>query len=389
MSPLLHRFRSTLQTASLAAVLCVATLHAAGSTHVLLTQDRAPFAVTLVSLDGFALRYTDEFGMSGVVPLQSIEALLPATHGAPSLEGKSVLQLVDGQRFPGTLSGSALQQDTFQWQHDGFGTFSVSMDNVEAIIFEQSAHLPVGTPSEDTLMLTNGDKLTGFILELSTQITLETPDSGKVVLDSDKVSWLRVANEPQILDGIVVWLADGTVAHLIDIKQAGTGTVELTRNASASMVVPTQNIVAMMMSAENLTPLAAILPKHQQPIGRPRLLEPLRLASTPETMYDSSLIIPDLVFPGPMQVDWDLPHTDAIFCVAFELPESSAPWGDCQVVVSVDGIEIERLHLRNDSNTAELQIPIRGESLQIRIEPGAYGPIQDTVYMRHPVLLHN
>ncbi|MFG0257928.1 MAG: hypothetical protein ACF8GE_08520 [Phycisphaerales bacterium JB043] len=382
------RVRSLAHAICAIAAANASTVEALEPTHILLTQDTDPVAINVGSLDGFTLRYTDEFGMSGIAPLHSLRAMIPSEHSSPETSS-SMLLLVDGQRFPGSFSGASDAQDSIEWQHDGFGSLSVALDKLEAVIFEPDSRVPSGISTRDTLTLTNGDALSGFIIDLGVDATIETESGELVDVALDRVAWVRVANPPEMLEGIVVWLADGTVTRLIDIQRAGATTVELIRTSSTSMIVPLEDIVAVMMRAQDITSLASLLPTEQHPIGRPRLLEPLRLASSPVSMYDSSLIVPDLVIPAPMQIDWQLPGDRLTFSTTLELPEETAPWGNCEVVVMVDGFEVARHHMHENNRVAQLLVPLNGSMLQIRVEPGAYGPIRDSIVLRHPVLLHD
>jgi hypothetical protein len=372
----------------LAWAVCAPNAHAEDPTHVLITRGQDPIAISVVSLDGFTLRYTDEFGMSGLVPLHSLGALIPSQHSAP-IGRTGMLLLVDGQRFPGSFSGASDSNDSIEWQHDGFGSLSISLDDLEAIVLDPTSRVPTSLADQDTISLTNGDSLRGFLVDMGDSATLETEDGESVTISSDRIAWVRVANPHQMLEGIVVWLTDGTVTRLIDIQRSGSTSVELIRDASATTTVPLSDLSAIMMRAEDISALANLLPVDQQPIGRPRLLEPIRLASTPESMYDSSLIVPDLVFPAPMQVEWNLPDSGVLLNTTVELPPETSPWGNCELVVLVDGFEVERVHLHEQRPSAHLLVPLRGESFQIRTEPGMYGPIQDTVILRHPVLMND
>ena len=62
-------------------------------------------------------------------------------------------------------------------------------------------------------------------------------------------------------------------------------------------------------------------------------------------------------------------------------------WGDCEFLISVDGVEVLRHHLSSETPSFPFLVDTPGRILTIEIDPGRYGPINDRVLIRRPLLL--
>jgi hypothetical protein len=80
-----------------------------------------------------------------------------------------------------------------------------------------------------------------------------------------------------------------------------------------------------------------------------------------------------------------------------ELPREFWTWGDCELVVSISpagqtaGAELARQHLSAAQPVATINAAL-GEAagerrLRFRLEPGEFGPVQDRIILRRPLLL--
>jgi hypothetical protein len=367
---------------------------AQADSRVLYDRNLQPRIVELIGLDGLSLRFRDEFDVTRSLPLSSVAAILPVRAGeagAASAPGGWV-ELVDGQRFPGRLAPTSPDDDAVAWMHDAFGPMQLPLEEVAFVSLRGEGRTAIeavrsGVRADDVLMLTNGDRLTGFLVAVDAEIEFESEQAGPVALGIDRVAWFALAASPEPLEGLVVWLSDGAVARVADMRSPDDGRIELRLPSAASSVFKIEEIEAIVFDASRLQPLASVLPDEQSPIGRRRLIEPLRLAGDGATPDAGPGVAPDLELPGPMRIDWTLPRDASRFSALVEMPADSFPWGDCEVVFEIDGVEQARVRLNEEQPSREIAIDLGGETLTVRVEPGAYGPVKDTVVLRRPLLL--
>ena len=95
-----------------------------------------------------------------------------------------------------------------------------------------------------------------------------------------------------------------------------------------------------------------------------------------------------------MEARWSLPKGTRRFASTFELPESCRVWGDLILVVEENHPgnttrELARASLNARTPTAFVSdvVSASAYAITIRVEEGAYGPIQDQVILRRPMLL--
>jgi hypothetical protein len=389
-----RRPHSTMLALATAAALSAGAVARADS-RVLYDRNLQARTVELIGLDGLSLRFQDEFGVTRSLPLSSIAAVLPARSaaaGASAATGGGWVELADGQRFPGRLAPTSPNDEAVAWLHDDFGPMQIALERVAFVSLEGAGRNAIeavrsGARTDDVLMLTNGDRLTGFLVAVDGEIEFESEQAGFVTLGVDRVAWFSLAVNPEPLEGLVVWLSDGAIARVADMRSPADGRVELRLDSAASSEFDLDDIEAIVFDAARLQPLASVLPDDQQPLGRRRLIEPLRLAGDGATPDAGPGVAPDLELPGPMRIDWTLPRGATRFSALAEMPHASFPWGDCEVVFEVDGVERARVRLNQETPDAEIAIDVEGEVLTMRVEPGAYGPVKDRVILRRPLLL--
>lgn len=402
MTPLRCAHCGTL--AALAALLCAASTAAEeGPRRLLLDRAGQAQVVTLRALSDSGVVFDDAQGRRQRLRLDAVAALAPAQHDQPLLSAwpagqtktatlASALRTVDGQRFPGTLVGSAEKGESVLWEHEAFGTLTAPLERVafaalqrlepEAAGLAQDAVPAPG--GDDVLLLVNGDRLSGFLRSLGETAALETDDGAVVEIPSERIAQVLLANPPEPRQGTVVWLQDGTVVVVASMAQRGRSDVELTLPTGQSAVYPLEAIEAAAFDAGSLRALASIEPAGQQGSAERLWTPPLRRLGQKE---EAPLDLVDLALFGPMRVEWALPENARRFVAVAELPVADRDWGDCDVVVRVDGVEQLRRRLNGAEPRVEINIPLQGRTLSIEIEEGRYGPIRDEVVLRRPLLL--
>ncbi len=402
LRPAQHGIWATLLALALAAAGAAQPPQRERPRRLLLDQDGRAQVVTLRSISDREIVFEDALGRlrrmavggaAALAPAQLAQPLLAVAPSADRQEQPAAapsLRTVDGQRLPGRLAGTAEGEESVVWAHDAFGAVVVPLERVAQAVLRAvepgaavAAIPPPQQGGDDELLLVNGDRLSGFLRSLGDPVQLETDDGAVVEIPPDRVAVAQLANPPEPRQGLVVWLEDGSIVVVASLAPVEEGDVELTLPTGQSAVYPLASIQAVAFEAGSLRALASIEPALQKGPADRLWTPPLRRLGS----ADQPLDLIDLVFPGPMRVEWPLPDNARRFVAVAELPVEVRDWGDCEIVVRVDGVEKLRRRLSGDEPKVEINIPARGSTLSIEIEEGRYGPIRDEVVLRRPALL--
>jgi len=400
---------SKLALTSLAAALAMASLvHAqdpgeSGAVERLLVDRTLETElVDLLEIDESRVRFRDEHGLIRSRPRNELIAIIPEDL-TWDVSGDSVLELVGGERFTGSLVIEKDPGEMILWKSQLFGHIKTSLEFVRRIVLRPDDDRdPPEDLAGDALVLTNGDVLSGFLISLGQTASIES-DTGVIDLPVSRVASAHIAaglKSPGADRGVRVWLNDGTIAAIQSIRRAPGSTgyelgmqspseadeIDGTRTPAR---IAAEEIRAVVFETSALRSLAAIPPHSQHALAGRRWSE----AVVVEPLERSILKLAAIEIPGPMRVTWLLPEGALRLGLEAELPEESRLWGHCSLVVSaaVKGRESElaRRTLSQDTPTTDLsiEVPNGAESLSIAVEPGRYGPIQDRVVLKRAMLL--
>jgi len=375
--------------------------------RVLLDTQGRMRVIRLIRLTDQEIVYEDALGRRRHAAVGGVAALAPATDAAPIVATPApasvrqspgahapatALKTTNGQRFPGRLEGTAAGDDSVVWAHPAFGPIEIPLDRVASAILRAAGATamtrrdPGRTEPEDELLLVNGDRLTGFLLGLGDPVEIEGKN-GVVDIEADRVAAVRLANPSAPMRGLVVWLQDGTIAVVASLATRDDGDVEVQLPTGQAAVYPLGDVRAVAFEAGRLISLAAIATVRQAPVGDRPWTAPVQVIARHDSPAGADLSLSDIVLPGPMVVEYKLPEATARFVAIAEMPVEDRDWGDCTLIVRVDGVERFRARLNRDSPRVEINTPARGQTLTFEIDPGLYGPIHDIVVLRRPALL--
>ena len=375
--------------------------------RLLLGRDLEPVAVDLVGVDSRRPVYRDESGrsreaaagdvlaivpetlpLSGEPPVASVEPGAPPPRAADS----GVLELTTGERLPGDLASATGAKDTLVWRHPRFGHIEVPLDSVRraavsaegvAFIHAQDRADEPGS-GEDRILLLNGDRLSGFVLSLG-----ETTEI-KVGADTVRVQTALISGmvlggaRPKRPAGPMVWLEDGTVVSVSSLASPALGAAQVGLPGGQSAAYALPALVAIAYDASRLVPLSEIPPRDQQPVGERDMLDRVRNRRVGAI---SPLNADDVEIPEPLRIAWTIPGGARRFAALAEMPRAAFPWGDCDLVISIDGKEALRERLNESRPSVEINLPLSGREFAAAVEPGKYGPINDRVTLRRAVFL--
>jgi len=249
-------------------------------------------------------------------------------------------------------------------------------------------------------VLTNGDRVAGFVESIGAEVRIDS-DGRMVAAPLERVADVRLANPRVPPSGVMLWLADGSVvrAGAMSTDRFGVLTVEPIvpggrRAADASAAgLRCADVLAAAFDAGALTPLASLAIVEQGPLPPRRWGEPARVGA----MAAAALGAADVELPGPMRARWSLPLGASRFGADVELPSDCRVWGDCELIVSLvrpgqEGVELARVRLDAASPEARMNVelprPGAGPAmLELRVEPGASGPVQDRVVVHRGLVV--
>lgn len=367
------------------------------ASRVLLDARGEAHQIRLISISDEAIIYEDALGRRRQATVGGYIALLPALPadaapttlpaGPPAASDQGVLELNDGQRFPGQPAPT-VEDDALVWSHPTFGLVSAPIDSIARLALKRPAGAarpePLDNRIDDQLVLVNGDRLVGFLVSFGDPVEFEV-NGETIAIPLDRISEATLANPPSPMSGMVVWLEDGSVAVVASLQTRLDESVSVRLPGGQTALVPLDDVRAVAFDAGRLRPLASLPLTSQRPVGERGVFDPVRTLAA--ALSPADLNAPDIEFPGPMETHWTLPGGAVRLAGVAELPLEAMPWGDCDLVIAQRGVELMRERLRHDRARIEFSLPVTPGDLRIAIEPGDYGPISDRVVLRRPLVL--
>ncbi len=320
--------------------------------------------------------------------------LRPPPTGSLGEEPVGQLTLTDGRVLFGRAIAHA-DDDVIGWETLLRDRLTFRLDDVRSLVTDAAhpfddASSHDGSALNDSVILENGDELTGFVLAYRPMVEIET-DAGIREIDPQRVRGVVLASPAKRSASTLVALADGSVLACSSIVSDAVGDVLLTDADSASeMLVTSDDLVAVLWTPERVVGLASLSMVESQ-AG-----EGLRWVEPPVKAHDP-LGVGDVAFAGPTRAKWSLPEGAMGFVCGVELPASASPWGACDVALMVSGRgeprELAAVSLDGENRSAQLAATLElqpGETeLWIEVRQGRNGPVQDTPVLRSPMVLLN
>ncbi len=361
---------------------------AAGAGFLLVRADGQVQLVTLVEINQRTLVHGDpdrgwvSLGLQGCVALLNPEA-------APAVRRQGMLRLGDGQRFPGeALSGAKPGDDMVAWNHATLGRLEVPLDRIESVAFTAGA-VPLRPEGADVVLLANGDRVEGFVTALGDPVSIEIDDDGygrTVEVPLERVAAISLVAPRKKPKGRRVWLSDGTVIDVAQVRLGDDGIVRLSGLPFATErgmpTVPLSSVAAILFDPQVFIPFAVLKPARVEgPATRYLVPPPRKLDEL------AALELSRLEFRGPLTVTYELPAGSTYFLAEARLAPPARSWGDCELVIRDDGQEVFRARLNRAQPTASISVPAKGPTLTIEITEGRNGPIHDHVILHRAMLL--
>lgn len=396
-----------------------------GARRVLIGADLSRQSVMIDRIDAESIGIVDARGVRRSVPSGDVLAMyVERMPRRVTLDGARAVGLTDGQMLVGGVGSIVGDADAMLVRHPVLGEMRVSLDQTMWIT---GADAPALTPAtgDDTVVLANGDLLTGFVGGIvraedgSAAVEFEPVAGPPIEVGLENVLSVVIANNAEPARGPRIWLADGSSVALREIAAANGGDAGLVRvspvlaversgepaateggqaevsadattlAAPGSLVL--DHVVGWMPEAGRLVALAGLNVLSVEPTA-PR---PWTEGPVFGDAARSALGAADVLLPGPSRIEWELPvGADGLSCVV-TLPEAYRDWGDCEVVILAaggagDGAMTERWRGRVNAENPTLPVAIemadRPTRLIVAVEPGAFGPVQDRPTLVTPLV---
>ncbi len=323
-----------------------------------------------------------------------------------------VIETTDGQRLTARVRpDSERSPEHVELVLVGGSSLRVRVEQIDSLSMPRAQTDAPPEPDDaldDVVVLDNGDTLRGFVSGLGSSVTIEVEGEERTV-SLEQIARIDLANPPAPTPGTRALLDDGSVLACESIStEGGIVTLALSLGAGESGVpdsesaAPTQLRLPLSRIAgvrfdhggegAGVRALSAEAPASFAPSGS------RRHSAAPETIAGGVGVLGDarIALPGPMRVRWAIPDEASRVAGVLTLGDRPGPWADCDVIVRLvdaDGAatELARHRLRAAEPEAPFNIDLGwggdGRSIEFVVEEGAFGPVQDRVYLDRVLLL--
>jgi len=358
----------------------------------------------LVSADSRAVVLADETGRRRETALGSVLAIVrreARNDGpmrtirlnrppAPTARDTGVLVLVDGQRFPGRPGRVPEEaKDVLVWRHSALATLTVPIENIAGFSMPDTepvdGALSEEPPAQDLVVLVNGDRLSGFFEWVGLGARVET-DTGVVPVEPELIDHVVLANPRTEISGGRAWLVDGTVIAVTGVSFTESGRLTLALADGRTLPVRWESLRAVATGVAGLVALSSLEVVSQKAVGD-RVFLP-RVERLGDAATAPALGAFDLLLEGPMEVEWAMPDGSRRAAGRVSLAPGVSEWGDCEVIIEAGRGETWRTRLGAGKRVEAFNLAVAGGDgrLRVRVEPGVYGPIENTVVLEGVVV---
>lgn len=303
----------------------------------------------------------------------------------------ALVQLADGQVLVGAFGGFVATEggSVSRWKHAGLGIVSVLLDQTALIQFEPLQRTLTASES-DVILLRNGDRVSGFVKSVSTEVEMEVQGSVQPV-PVDRIAAVALVHAEQKGGPIRVWLDDGSVfdAARIDGGFAGGFALRgLTLVAGKSnLPLMPDDIEGVALQPARLRSLADQTPRLGEPTAAslPRAHRELpQVADVPSAPLAAATI----TLRGPIRLVYEVPEGFTTLSATAEIPHALRRWGDVVLVVRQGTKELLRQPMSANNPRLSIALPIVAGALEIEVEEAGNGPVGDTVILTRPLLIN-
>ncbi len=313
---------------------------------------------------------------------------------------KRFITFVDGQVITGSLNISSDPDHMSYTILTGSiqrGAASIPLEQVYIVSNSPPKKAAVGIADADSITTSTGDTITGFIEAIGPATTIVT-DRNTIHLDLDQIELISLANIPERVEGMYISTNDNLHLRVstFDFDFQYPLTVRLD-SQSIGLAQDDRDIwlldpdsaigITILHPSKRVVSLASITPELIEPTGD-RSWTP-----TPTVIQNAANpVLSSIDLHAPVRAVYPLPQGSTRF--ACELDAAISTWTDCIAevfAISYTGLRTELLRVQlnadHPSQTMNSELPKGTEKIELRIDPGSHGPIQDRVIIKYPRVL--
>lgn len=366
-------------------------------------RDLVRISGELVGLSDKGVQYRDASGRSRSLDRSKLLAAYTRRHHGAAVptslavtdtpgEIPGVLRLADGQLVPGFLiTGTAANSkpDSIRWRSRRVGPFVTPLESILSISLNDAPR-PLEAAKSDTVLLTNADRLEGFVESIATDLTIEVGGK-KSTLPMERVAWIQLATKPVPATTQLVHLTDGSILAAKSIASSGTGlTVAWSLTSDdATGVLDLAAIDAVVFEPAALRSLATCDVLKLEPLQARRWAPPI----ITQSIDDAPIGLAAITLEGPVACEWRLPSGARRLRATISLPESARAWGNTTVTVSAaprSGAfgKTQTFELSSDKPEAELSLDCSAmDRLRIEVLGRGFDQVQARAVLLEPAIL--
>lgn len=298
----------------------------------------------------------------------------------------SYIELVDGQRLPGSLHAD--DEGIPVWRSAWVRDIPFDLETLRSIRLQDGAVVPEAIES-DIIVLSNGDRLSGLVLEIEAAVEMEVErsngDLDVISVPLDRIASISLLNPLVPRSGTMVWLRGGHRISSDSIQIGEDGYVRLLGPAvgGETAEIPADFLIAVATDANRIDSIASMEITVQAGPGsglRPWIPEPT------VTEGHHPLGASPVRLDGPLEATIRLPRRGCQFMATVERPMESGP-GRLVLRIFDGDRELQTIEVTPESPVHQIRALLSGDRLVLRIEDGGDGPFHDTIVLREAVVI--
>jgi len=389
MRPFAFIFRSS--AFPLFCLLLLALPAAALTPARLVHPDLSEEPIHIIGLDDTGLAYFDADRVRRTAPLRAfVQVRAIAGRAAQTPDAAGMVELTDGQALTGQWAGANESGNALRWEHPALGVVDLPLTSIGRVrLADRPAPMPDAEVG-DVVVLSNGDRLTGFVESVGADAITITPADADAPIDlpADRLAGLSLANPPAAASAApyLLVLDDGSRIAATDLtwlEQTLTFTPALARDAGRGLTLPAERLVRIDAA------------------GSGRVLRPLATAPMALTAGGEVFGVPyppradgeTITLHAPATVRFTLPDGAQRLAatVRLDLPaalsEDRRRLADCTLRIDHGQAQPTVIELSAEQPESRLNLPLTGGTLQITAAEGEFGPILDRIALTDALML--